>query len=234
MHYVFKPVFAALAAAPVAAVCPANESSLLTVTSYDMPNGDGTAASGDLNYWDSGYSNCVANNCTTDGLAGSYLSFGLGKLTDGVIPTSSFFGGDGVGAYVGWLENPTITFHFGSVESVNEIKLYVDNSAISGIAAPASILVNGTPYTDASWGSVDVPQVLDITGLALNTSDITVALNRSTADGIYWAFLNEAQFLGPSPNATPLPAAWSMMLLDMAGLGVAAWRRRKTLRLASA
>jgi hypothetical protein len=204
----------------------AQASTLIAVASYDMPNGDGTAEGGDFNYWDAGYSNCVAANCTTDGLAGAYLSGGLGKLTDSVIPTNSFFGGDGVGAYVGWLENPTITFHLGSVQAVNEVKLYVDNSAISGVAAPGSVVIDGTSYSDPSWGSIDGPQMLDITGLALNTS-VTVVLDRSTAQNIYWVFLSEAELLGPSPNATPLPAAWSMMLIGMAGYGVVAYRRRR-------
>ncbi len=234
MHLAFKSVFFAHVAALLVAAAPAAASTLLTVSSYDLPNGDGTAAGGDFNYWDSAYNNCLASNYTTDGLAGSYLSGGLGKLTGGFIPTNSFFGGDGVGANVGWLKNPTIAFHFGSAQAVNKIKLFVDNSAISDVAAPSLVLFDGTPYTDASWGSVDVPQTIDITGLAINSSDITVLLDRSFAPGIYWVFLSEAQFFGPSPGATPLPAAWSMMLIGMAGLGFATWRRRKMLRLAPA
>lgn len=60
----------------------AQASSLIVVTSYDMPNGDGQAQGGWLNYWDGAYSNGPAGDCTTDGLSGSYLSGGLGKLTD--------------------------------------------------------------------------------------------------------------------------------------------------------
>jgi len=226
MRFSFKATL--LVAAIAAATTAAQANTLLSVAGYDMPNGDGTAHGGDFNYWDAGYSNCVASNCTTDGLSGSYLSGGTGMLTDGVIPASSFFGGDGVGAYVGWLENPTITFHLGSVQTVSEIKLYVDNSAISGVAAPGSVVINGTSYADPNWGSVDAPQTIDITGLALDTSDIAVMLNRSAAQNISWVFLSEAQFLGPSTNATPLPAAWSTMLIGMAGCGMAAyWRRRR-------
>ena len=43
--------------------------SLVVVTSYDMPNGDGQAQGGWLNYWDAAYSNCPAGDCTTDGTA---------------------------------------------------------------------------------------------------------------------------------------------------------------------
>ena len=202
----------------------AGASTLITVSSYDMPNGDGTAAGGDFNYWDAGYSNCIAGNCTTDGIDGSYLSGGKGKLTDGVIPSSSFFAGDGIGAYVGWLENPTITFHFGAPQTINEIKLFVDNSFVSGVAAPSSVVINGTSYSDPSWGSVDSPQTFDITGLALNSSTIALTLNRSTASSIYWVFLSEAQFFGPS-STTPLPAALPLMLTGLVGFGVLAYRR---------
>ena len=45
----------------------AHASSLLTVSSYDTPNGYGQAHGGTYNYWDATYSNCVASNCTTDG-----------------------------------------------------------------------------------------------------------------------------------------------------------------------
>jgi hypothetical protein len=231
MHTALKSAFLVVAATFTVAASAANASTLLTVTSYDMPNGYGTASGGGGDYWDTTYSNCGVNNCTTDGAA---LSGGNGLLTDGVIPAESYDSGAGVGAYVGWLTNPTITFHFASAETINEVKLYVDNSTIGGIGAPDSVTINGTPYTDAGWAGMTGPQTIDITGLALSGSDITLAIDRSSDPNLFWLFVSEAQFLGPSPAATPLPAAWSMMLIGMAGLGVASWRRRNVARPAFA
>jgi hypothetical protein len=205
----------------------ASASTLVTVTSYDMPNGYGVAAGGDHNYWDTAYSHCVASECTTDGAA---LSGGTGLLTNGVAATHSFYEGDGVGAYVGWIADPTITFNFGAAQTINEIKLYVDNSWNSGVGAPASILIDGTEYTDPSWTSTEGPTTIDIAGLALNSASVAVTLNRSSSiadNPIYWVFLSEAQFLGPDVNTTPLPAAWPMMLVGLAGLGFGAYRKRQ-------
>jgi hypothetical protein len=210
-----------LAAALAVAAGSAHAATLLTVSSYDMPNGDGNGGGG--NYWDTTYSNCGVSNCTTDGLSGSSLSGGNGLLTDGVIPTVSYDSGAGIGAYVGWLQSPAITFHFGSTQSVNEVKLYVDNSLISGISAPGPVLINGTSYNDFAWAGVIGPETIDIVGLALSSSDIVVTLNSTN----YWTFLSEAKFFCPSPGATPLPPAWPMMLIGLAGLGIVAWRRRR-------
>jgi len=213
---------AVLVAALVAAAGPAGAKTLLTVTSYDMPNGDGTAGGGDFNYWDQNYSNCVAGDCTVDGLTGSHLSGGTGKLTDGIVPTHSFFGGDGFGAYVGWLESPTITFHLGSLQAISEVKLYVDNSPISGVSAPGPVIINGVSHSDPAWAGLSAPEMIDITGLALIASDIVVTLDRTN----FWVFLSEAKIFGPGPAATPLPPAWPMMLAGLAGLGIFALRRR--------
>ena len=128
---------------------------------------------------------------------------------------------------------PTITFHFGSTQTVNEMKLYVDNSAISGISAPQSLTIDsGTPFP--AIASMSGPETIDITGLALSGSDITLLLDRTATQTLFWLFVSEVQFFGRSASATPLPATWSMMLIGMAGLGVATWRRRKVLRLAPA
>ncbi len=48
MHLAFKSVFFALAAALLVAAAPAAASSLLTVSSYDLPNGDGSGNGGQL------------------------------------------------------------------------------------------------------------------------------------------------------------------------------------------
>ena len=110
----------------------------LTVSSYDMPNGDGQAHGGSYNYWDATYSG--SGNPTQDG---SLLSGGTGKLTDGVIATQDWYAvsnNAGTGQYVGWVSsNPTITFHFASSVTVNEVKLRI--SAI--VDAEIRLIVDG-------------------------------------------------------------------------------------------
>lgn len=231
MHTAVKFALVVVAATLAIAARPANASTLLTVASYDMPNGNGTASGGGADYWDTAYSNCGVANCTTDGAA---LSGGKGLLTDGVIATESFGIGSGVGEYVGWLADPTIVFHFGATEGISELKLSVDNpSGVGGVGAPATVTINGTAYSDPSWLSASGPETIDITGLAINSSTITLALTRSYPPN-FWVFASEAQFFGPSLAATPLPAAWSMMLIGTAGLGLATWRRRVVAAMASA
>lgn len=189
---------AIIAAVPAAAM-------LVPIVSYDMPNGDGMASGGTYNYWDTAYSNCIGTNCTTDSAP---LAGGKGLLTDGFIPTDSFFGGNGFGAYVGWAMSPTITLHLGAIQDISEIKLYVDNSAISDVSAPASVVIDGATYSDPSWASATGPETLDIVGLALSQSDVTLTLNRDNV----WVFLGEVQLIGPSPGDTPLPASLPLML----------------------
>jgi hypothetical protein len=201
----------------------AQASSLVVVTSYDMPNGDGQAQGGWLNYWDAAYSNCPAGDCTTDGLSGSYLSGGLGKLTDGILATQPWYDvsdAAGAGQYVGWLfSDPTIEFNFGGSEVVNEVKLFVDNSHVGGVAAPVSIVIDGTTYLNPPSATPSAPEIIDITGLHLTGDSVTVTLNNPNS----WVFMSEAQFITGAPELS----TWAMMLLGFAGLGCASYRSTK-------
>jgi hypothetical protein len=221
-------IFAGALALVVLGAGNAQASSLIVVTSYDMPNGDGQAQGAWLNYWDATYSNCPANECSTDGLSGSYLSGGLGKLTDGVVATQPWYdvsNAVGTGQYVGWLSlDPTIDFNFGGGEVVNEVKLFVDNSHVGGVAAPVSIVIDGTTYVNPLSATPSVPEIIDITGLHLTGDRVTVTLNNPNS----WVFMSEAQFITGAPE----PSTWVMMLLGFAGLGCAS--RQSTKRARSA
>ncbi len=193
----------------------------LTVASYDMRNGDGQAHGGSYNYWDGTYSG--SGNPSLDGLSGSFLSGGTGALTDGVIATNDWSlvsNMSGTGQYVGWaFTNPTITVHFASAVTINEVRLFVDNSHFGGVTAPTSVDVAGVNHANPAWEFASPPQTIDITGLNITGNSVTLTLNHP----IEWVMMSEMQFFGsPVPEA----GAASMMLAGLAALGLAARRRR--------
>ena len=130
---------------------------LVTVTSYDMNNGNGLIQNGNYNYFDSTYS--VPTYANTNGSSlvvpsngapkEALLTGGTGKLTDNIIPAQnySFVPQD----YVGWkYQDPTITFHLEAGKSVGSITLYVASSYAGSlgfmglVGQPASVGVSVT------------------------------------------------------------------------------------------
>ncbi len=223
-------VLAALAACAISGPALAGE---LVVSSYDTPNGDGTAAGGTYNYWDGNYSG--SGSKTTDGAA---LTGGVGALTDGVISSNFWYNVSntaGTGPYVGWFHgdnptvtpDPTVTFHFSGAPTINEIKIYVDNSGVGGVVSPASILIDGVnrPFSGPASGTVGL---IDFTGLNLTGGLHTIRFYQpNTSD---WTFVSEVDFFGGS---VPEPATWSLMLAGFGGLGAALRSRRRPATAAS-
>jgi hypothetical protein len=204
-----------------------SQAAQLSVVGYDMPNGDGQAHSGSYNYWDANYSG--SGLTTADGLSGSVLSGGTGKLTDGVISSLPWYDVSnisGTGEYVGWLAPNVakITFHFASVVSLDEIKLYVDNSHVGGVYAPDAVIVDGASYANPAWSGASPPQLIDLTGLSVQGSSVTVTLQNHYATG-GWVFLSEAQFFG-SASPVPEPGSLAMMLGGVSLMSLVARRRR--------
>jgi hypothetical protein len=201
----------------LAACATAAQSAALTVSSYDMPNGDGQAQGGTYNYWDGTYTG--SGDTTMDGLSGSFLQGGTGALTDGVIATDPWYdvsNTSGTGEYVGWRASPTITFHFADPVTINAITLYVDNSNSGGVTAPSAIVVDGTSYDPLDFPG---PQPITINGLDVVGSSVTVTL----VDPTYWIFLSEIQFDG---LVTAVPEAGNLAMM-LAGLGLLGWASRR-------
>jgi hypothetical protein len=136
---------------------------VLDVSSYSMPNGDGTHVFGDFNYWDGSYTGSGIK--TGPSADNAPLSGGIGALTDHKIPTTGFDGKTlgvpnsnvgGTGLYVGWKYlNPVITFNLAGTPTVYSINMFVNYQTFTDqnplgdnslVGAPARIKIGNTTY----------------------------------------------------------------------------------------
>jgi len=125
-----------LIAASFACLCStAALAGTVTVTSYDMNNGNGVTQNGGFNYFDTTYNGSGNPNQNGSSLVvpsngapkDSMLTGGTGKLTDGVIANQNF--SISHDQYVGWkYQDPTIVFHLASGSAVSSVSLYVASS----------------------------------------------------------------------------------------------------------
>src|ERR1700722_15754782 len=126
----------------------------ITVTSYDMKNGDGMPQLGTYDYLDSAYKapGLPAGAATT---ANAALSGGTGILTNGVIPT-----GDWTLAptqYVGWkYQDPVLNFFLQPGSQVSQISLFFADPAqvpgttaggLVGVPGKVQLSIGGMPIT---------------------------------------------------------------------------------------
>ncbi len=178
----------------------------LKAKSYDMLNGE----TGSFTYWDDSY-----NGSGNPTQSGSALSGGLGDLTDGVIAEFNWFSTPG--PYVGWNTiTPTITFHFDSLCTFNNIALYLDDSNGNGGVAPPSVVrikigdnaAVDFPVTDPDSGT-PFAFIADTGGAQGDTVEVTLFDGRAQ-----WVFLSEVKFNGA------IPAPGAAALLGLAGLGL--------------
>lgn len=192
-------------------------------TSYDMPNGGGTASGGGLNYWDLNYSGSGFKN--VDGAA---LSGGLGDLTDGTIATNPWFdveNGAGTGPYVGWFQsganqlNPILTFNFAGNPLIDQVVIHLDNSSAAGVYAPSNILIDGNSVGYVAPVSAGL-YAIDFSSLSLLGNQHTIQFfQASNTQSPSWVFVSEIQFFG-SRAAVPEPATWTMMLVSLVAVGL--------------
>lgn len=203
--------------------------SQIPVLRYDMPNGSGQASGGTFNYWDVSYSG--SGNVFVDGTP---LSGGTGKLTDQVVGTAPWLAtanGAGTGLDVGWLTTltplPTVTFRLApvlclcAVVVIREITVWLDNSEIGGVAAPAAILFNGVPVpfvppAPGGYGPVS------LTGLNVVDRGTHTLWFVPQGPQFPWIFVSEVQFLGEIIVPTPSALAF----LTLPALALLALRRR--------
>ncbi len=159
--------------------------------SYDMLNGN----TGSYTYWDESYSG--SGDPYEDG---SYLSGGLGDLTDSVIANQNWnvveYPRYVPGPYVGWVIDPTITFHFGGIVTINEITIYVDDSdGYGGVKTPAEAKItmgDTTLFFEIEDPSGKAPFPVTFSGLNLTGSSLDLTLFRRSS----WVFVSEVTFDG--------------------------------------
>ena len=215
-----KTITRAAVAFGVAALAAASAGAApLTVTSYSMYNG----GTGSFNYQDFSYTPCVSSACTT---TSAWLSEGVGKLTDGVSPTGNWYDYGEYTPWVGWYAgypngtDPTVTFFFGSVDHINSVTVWVDNSlGAGGVGLPSSVAIDGTDYAITPDSSNGAPRGYTFSGLDITGSSVSVQFFQGAEP---WVMVGEVSFNGTS--GVPEPATWAMMLIGFAGLGFAGYR----------
>lgn len=163
----------------------------VTVTSYEMNNGNGLIQNGNYNYFDSTYS--VPTNANTNGSSlvvpsngapkEALLTGGTGKLTDNVIPAQNYsFVPQN---YVGWkYQDPTIKFHLEAGKSVSTITLYVASSYAGSlgfmglVGQPASVDISVTTLGNTTFTPSYTTTFTDYLGDKYNgTEVITLAFS---------------------------------------------------------
>ena len=198
----------------------------VAVTSYDTPNGDGTASGGSYNYWDVNYTGAGATS--TDGAA---LSGGLGDLTDGVVAADFWYNvenNSGNGPYVGWYQpatlNPTVIFNFAGSPTITDIGIHIDNSHAGGVFAPADIWIDGisTAFVAPPIGTIGW---INFTGLNLSGGSHSIQFFQAGG----WVFVSEITFDGRAGNPVPEPAAWALFIVGFGAVGASLRRRQAVL-----
>ncbi|ANW00448.1 hypothetical protein LMTR13_09995 [Bradyrhizobium icense] len=163
----------------------AASAALVTVTSYEMNNGNGLTQNGNYNYFDTSYS--VPTYANTNGSSlvvpsngapkEALLTGGTGKLTDNIIPAQnySFVPQD----YVGWkYQDPTIIFNLEAGKSVSTITLYVASSYAGSlgfmglVGQPASVDVSITTPGNSTFTPSYTTTFTDYLGDKYNGTEV--------------------------------------------------------------
>ena len=147
---------------------------LITVTSYDMNNGNGMPQLGTYNYLDSGYQvnpgspALPPNSATTPNAP---LSGGTGILTNGIIPTVDYTLAPT--QYVGWkYQDPTLNFYLQAGSAVSQISLFFANpvqvpgttsGGLVGVPGSVNLTVDGVTVSATQMISAYSPVVQEVT-----------------------------------------------------------------------
>lgn len=130
--------------------------------------------------------------------------------------------------WVGWDGgNPSITFNFGSVVSINQVSLSMANWTAAAVYLPEEVVIGGTAFTVDPLDYPNLDHALLIFGIGWTGSSLTIDLDSSHNR---WIFLDEVTFNeGPAQdngNAVP-DASATLPLLAMGLAGMFVLRRRQ-------
>jgi hypothetical protein len=190
----------------------------LTVSSYSMYNG----ATGSFNYRDFTYSPCNGGVCDT---TGALLSGGTGKLTDGNLPSLSWYQYGGSTPWVGWDvfqggSNPTVTFNFNGTVHIDSVTVWVDNTiGAGGVYLPSSIFIDGQSFSISPDNVNPNPRAYTFSGLNINASNVNVQFFQSSYQ---WLMVGEVSF---DDGTTRVPEPGTMFLLGLGLFGLAGVKR---------
>ncbi|CAD5372653.1 conserved exported hypothetical protein [Rubrivivax sp. A210] len=231
-----RPLLTGLAAAVLSMGAQAN----IVVQSYTMLDG------ADLHgaYFDNGYTASPAGTLTgSRSLVGGagLLSGGKGDLTDGVLSASVSAGYGAWAPYVMWDgSSPVITFDLGSSHILSSVTTYFKYYPAAAVYMPGSV---GMRFSDdgVNFGGTQTRSLSAAERVpGANDSDGVFQVLTSPASGRYveltlnngpegrWLALGEVVFDGAPGSlaaSVPEPGAASLVLVALAGMGVA--RRRK-------
>lgn len=197
---------------------------VLPISTYSLENGE----SGSQTYYDDTYGGVGSTG--NPNVSGSFLSGGLGQLTNGVFAAPADIFDD---EWVGWFNiQPAITIDLGAAYAVDSVSVHASNWSppFNDVGAPGSAILSysldnggytslGTYATTAADRSGDEPRWVDLP-FGVEARYVRVQLFDGTKlagtspGGKPWIFIDEARVDGvlPEPAAVTAVALGSMLL----------------------
>jgi hypothetical protein len=190
----------------------------LTVSSYSMYNG----GTGSFDYRDFTYLPCNGVCDTTS----AFLSGGTGKLTDGNLPSLSWYQYGWSTPWVGWdrdyqnESNPTVTFNFNGTVHIDSVTVWVDNTiGYGGVYLPSSISIGAQNFAISPDNGNPNPRAYTFSGLNINGSNVNVQFFQSSSP---WLMVGEVSF---DDGTTRVPEPGTLFLLGIGVFGLAGVKR---------
>jgi hypothetical protein len=105
--------------------------------------------------------------------------------------------------------------HYTSSATVHSVTVWFDNTlGFGGVGAPASILVNGTPFVPPQ--NTEGAQGYTISRLDITGSSINIGFTQVEEP---WIMIGQVTFNG-APATVPEPETWALMLTVLGGVGL--------------
>lgn len=191
----------------------------VTVTSYDMPNGE----TGSYTYWDTTY-----NGAGDASRSLAPLSGGTGELTDGTIANQGWVAAEqpaGDGPYVGWARvDPRIVFNFDQAYDIDRVTIYFDDAdGFGGVDHISTVRVfdpNTNAFVQKSFfdplGTGPASITIDFFADFGLSNYVREDLGLQLFGRNVWIMVSEVVFDGTAVNANPVPVPAAALLFGAA------------------